>query len=189
MCIQVEGNKPGVVYCTDRSISCTVCKHQRHSCSHIQQLCDYISNETTIPEILQPFSDVTTSTSSLSWEAKPVYKLLSRRKIPFNTTSELANILTTPLSERFHMVNGICYLKENSSDTICTLCGQTRWEENNEMVSESAVITHNQTFLAKSNGLCQCTCISLCVCVCVLLSSNQSFYRLIEWVEVTKGVL
>ena len=121
------------------------CKHQKHTCAHIQHILKLSTGD--IPEILKCIIDSQVKEPTTS--KTPQNQLLSTKKIPFKLPIELKRVLTKPYSERFNMdLSGVCHLT-GDLNTPCGICGQTKWSEG-EIMSDTTIIAPNCIFKAVS---------------------------------------
>ena len=123
-------------------------KHQWHTCSHIQHISDIIRENSydDIPQFLQPFVSVLNTPNTTKTSLR--FRLLSRTKIPFTLSQQIGAVLRKPLSVRFSYTSGVCHLIEEDLDSPCTICGLIAWTSS-DIVSDSVVVTQNQTLPAK----------------------------------------
>ena len=122
------------------------CKHQKHTCAHIQHILKLGTGD--ISKILkciiesQQMKEPTTNKTLKN-------QLLSTKRIPFKLPVELKCILAKPYSERFNMdLSRVCHLT-GDLNTPCGVCGQIKWSEE-EITSDTTIIGQNCIFKAVS---------------------------------------
>lgn len=136
----------GVVTGGETGILCTTCRFNKRTCPHVTRVVSAIEeSQADLPEFLLPLSLCLKSTKSGANKSPPLASLQSTKLIPFVVPPSLAQVLTSPFSERFGIVNGVCYLSDRCSST-CSLCGAIMLEMES---SHSTVVTQNQVLPAK----------------------------------------
>ena len=149
MCVEVD--KTFGVVCLDRTtVFCSTCKHGSRSCKHVKYLLDHIhSSEGDIAVALQPFLGV-----SLSQQSHHVYKpytlqVLSRKGIPFSTTSKMKEVLRQSFQERFAIVDGVGHLHPQHM-LPCSECGsEGEWSADEVRSHLTTIVCSNQVFKAE----------------------------------------
>ena len=111
----------GVVSMVQRRLQCNTCAHSHNSCSHVTAVSSLLMSEDSAS--IRSLA-VTCIGNSIA-NTQPILSL-SKHKISFTISPNVADAIKTPLQQRFNMQNGECCLAPTEL-TQCRQCHNAVW--------------------------------------------------------------
>ena len=146
VCVYAEKSS-GIVYVADNTVKCATCK--KSNCQHVVTI-NTLTAEPDRPLFLDVFVSCLESCGIRLPKKQTLSTLSSWKPISFDTPADISHAFTQTRAERFHIQEGVCYLRDKHSTNTCKSCGGPTIEKERL----SCLVTRNQVLQAKGISWC-----------------------------------